>query len=126
MKSDLAIAALIRSRMTELGLSRGELSKRLGSINIAKGIRRIDALCDGDLEGTKQFLDMLPQALEASPEGRIHHLRAARLRSIRGILMILHYSERKPTLQSDAALRLLPGSRLRVRDIFPFGRGSTL
>ena len=44
MKSDLAIAALIRSRMTELGLSRGEFAKRLGYKNIAKGIRRIDVL----------------------------------------------------------------------------------
>jgi hypothetical protein len=68
MKSDLAIAALIRSRMAELGLSRGEFAKRLGYKNIAKGIRRIAVLCDGDLEGTKQFLDMLPQALETSAE----------------------------------------------------------
>jgi len=68
MKSDLAIATLMRSRMTELGLSRGEFAKRLGYKNIAKGIRRIDALCDGDIEGTKQFLDTLPQALETSAE----------------------------------------------------------
>ena len=68
MKSDLAIAALIRSRMTELGLSRGEFAKRLGYKNIAKGIRRIDVLCEGDLEGTKQFFDMLPQALETSAD----------------------------------------------------------
>jgi len=68
MKSDLAIATLIRSRMTELGLSRGEFAKRLGYKNIAKGIRRIDALCEGDIEGTKQFLDGLPQALETSAE----------------------------------------------------------
>ena len=68
MKSDLAIATLIRSRMAELGLSRGEFVKRLGYKNIAKGIRRIDALCEGDLEGTKYFLDVLPQALETSAE----------------------------------------------------------
>src|SRR3984893_9075380 len=68
MKSDLAIAALIQSRMTELGLSRSELVKRLGYKNLAKGIRRIDVLCDGDIEGTKQFLDVLPQALETSAE----------------------------------------------------------
>jgi hypothetical protein len=68
MKSNLAIATLIRSRMTELGLSRGELAKRLGYKNIAKGIRRIDALCEGDIEGTKQVLDVLPQALETSAE----------------------------------------------------------
>jgi hypothetical protein len=68
MKSDLAIAALIRSRMTELGLSRGELVKRLGYKNIAKGIRRIEALGEGDIEGMKQFLDLLPQALVTSAE----------------------------------------------------------
>jgi hypothetical protein len=54
--------------MTELGLSRGELAKQLGYKNIAKGIRRIDILCDGDIEGTKHFLDVLPQALETSAE----------------------------------------------------------
>jgi hypothetical protein len=53
MKSDLAIATLIRSRMNELALSRGELAKRLGYKNISKGIRRIDALCTGDVEATK-------------------------------------------------------------------------
>jgi hypothetical protein len=68
MKSNLAIATLIQSRMAELGLSRGEFAKRLGYKNIAKGIRRIDVLCDGDLEGTKHFLDVLPQALETSAE----------------------------------------------------------
>jgi len=68
MKSDLAIATLIRSRMTELGLSRGEFAKRLGYKNIAKGIRRIDGLCEGDIDGTKQFLDALPQALETSAD----------------------------------------------------------
>jgi hypothetical protein len=74
MKSNLAIATLIQSRMTELGLSRGEFANRLGYKNIAKGIRRIDALCDGDLEGTKLFLDMLPQALETSAETVKHAL----------------------------------------------------
>jgi hypothetical protein len=68
MKSDLAIATLVRSRMTELGLSRGEFAKRLGYKNLAKGIRRIDVLCDGDLEGAKHFLDVLPRALETSAE----------------------------------------------------------
>jgi hypothetical protein len=47
MKSDLAIAALIRSRMTEVGLSRGEFAKRLGYKNIAKGIRTGSAAVEG-------------------------------------------------------------------------------
>jgi len=34
----------------------------------AMGGRRIDALCEGDFEGTKQFLEALPQALELSAE----------------------------------------------------------
>jgi hypothetical protein len=68
MKSNLAIATLIQSRMTELSLSRGEFVKRLGYKNFAKGIRRIDALREGDLEGTKHFSDVLPQALETSAE----------------------------------------------------------
>ena len=34
----------------------------------AMGGRRIDALCEGDFEGTKQFLEALPQALETSAE----------------------------------------------------------
>jgi hypothetical protein len=68
MKSDLAIATHIRSRKTELGLSRGEFAKRLGYKNIAKGVRRIDVLCEGNVEGTKQFIDVLPQALETSAE----------------------------------------------------------
>ena len=66
MKSDLAIGTLIRSRTTELGLSHGEFAKRLGYKNVAKGIRRIDGLCEGDIEGTKQFLGALPQALKTS------------------------------------------------------------
>jgi hypothetical protein len=40
----------------------------LDTKTLQKVIRRIDVLCDGDLEGTKHFLDMLPQALETSAE----------------------------------------------------------
>jgi hypothetical protein len=68
MKSALPIGTLIRARMSELNISRGELAKRFGYKNLAKGIRRIDALCDGDLERTKHLFGLLPQALETSPE----------------------------------------------------------
>jgi hypothetical protein len=60
--------------MTELGLSRGEFAKRLGYKNVAKGIRRIDALCEGDTEGTKHFLEVLPRILETSTETVKHAL----------------------------------------------------
>jgi hypothetical protein len=68
MKSALSIGTLIRVRMSELDISRGELAKRLGHKNLARGVRRIDALCDGDLERTKQLFELLPQALETSTE----------------------------------------------------------
>jgi hypothetical protein len=42
------------------------ICKATGLQNLAKGIRRIDALCEGDIEGTNQFLDVLPRALEIS------------------------------------------------------------
>ena len=65
MKSDLAIAALIRSRMTELGLSRGEFAKRLRYKNVAKGIRRIDALCARYCECGQIAVDEVPNRLIA-------------------------------------------------------------
>jgi hypothetical protein len=68
MKSALPIGTLIRARMSELDLSRGELAARLGYKNLARGIRRIDALCNGDLERTKQLFELLPQALETSTQ----------------------------------------------------------
>jgi hypothetical protein len=44
MKSNLAIATLIRSRMTELGLSRGELAaKRRGGVWKAKNNNIVSA-----------------------------------------------------------------------------------
>jgi hypothetical protein len=94
MKSNLAIAALIRSRMTELGLSRGEFAKRLGYKNIAKGIRPViltertvpspifvaamiggEKLLRMDLDATqgpasfvRQMLDRLPERVPDSAE----------------------------------------------------------
>jgi hypothetical protein len=59
---------LLSNLETELGLARGELVKRLGYKNLAKGIRRIDALREGHIVGTKELLDVLPQALEISAE----------------------------------------------------------
>jgi hypothetical protein len=68
MKAALPIGTLIRTRMSELEISRGELVKRLGYRNLAKGTHRIDALCNGDLERTKHLFELLPQALDTSPE----------------------------------------------------------
>ena len=63
MKSDLAIATLIRSRMTELGPSRGEFAKRLGYKNIAKTFAGSTPCATVISMGRNNFLDVLPQAL---------------------------------------------------------------
>ena len=61
---------LIESRQERLGLCRSELARRCGFKNIAKGIRRIDAVCHGDLasQGAKTVLDALATALEVDKE----------------------------------------------------------
>jgi hypothetical protein len=43
------IHTLIENRRKTLGIRRSELTRRCGSKNVAKGLRRLDALCDGDL-----------------------------------------------------------------------------
>jgi hypothetical protein len=68
MNTALPLGLLIESRMSELNLSRASFVTRLGYKNIAKGIRRLEALCRGDIEGTKQLLERLPQALVISAE----------------------------------------------------------
>jgi hypothetical protein len=45
----LAIQAFILDRCRALGLSRSELVRRAGFKNLAKGIRRLDELCGGEL-----------------------------------------------------------------------------
>ena len=49
----LAIQAFILDRCRTLGLSRSELVRRAGFKNVAKGIRRLDELCGGELQKTE-------------------------------------------------------------------------
>ncbi len=60
------IHSLIESRLTALGLGRGHLASRCGFRNVSKGLRRIDALCDGDLSSmaSMKVIATLPAALE--------------------------------------------------------------
>ena len=58
------MAPLFNGRLRAVAFRTAGAHIARGRQNIAKGIRRIDALCEGDIEGTKQFLDVLPQALE--------------------------------------------------------------
>ena len=64
------IRDLIENQQKQLGLRRSELARRCGFKNLAKGLRRIDGLCDGDLDspGAKMVLDNLAVALEVDKD----------------------------------------------------------
>jgi hypothetical protein len=66
MLEQYPIHALIESRCKALGIRRGELARRCGFRNVEKGLRRIDALCEGDLAspGSVKVMCALPAALE--------------------------------------------------------------
>jgi hypothetical protein len=67
MSGQLEIAALIEKRSRELGLSRADLAARLGYANFGKGLRRIDEVCQGQLDRNRDLLARLPYALRMSP-----------------------------------------------------------
>jgi len=60
----LAIEELVEARRKELEISRSELVVRAGFKNIAKGIRRLDELFEGDLSRPKVLIAGLPAALQ--------------------------------------------------------------
>ena len=64
------IHELIESRRKSLGIGRGELATRCGFKNVFKGMRRIDSVCNGDLDsaGAKMVLANLPAALEVDKD----------------------------------------------------------
>ena len=64
----LAIAALIVERSQALKLSRSDLVRRAGFKNVAKGLRRLDELCAGEVKSTTSLIAGLPAALEVPPE----------------------------------------------------------
>ena len=60
----LAIETLIVDRSKALGLSRPDLVRRAGYRNVAKGLRRLDELCVGEMKTTASLIAGLPAALE--------------------------------------------------------------
>jgi len=66
----LAIEKLIVDRCQALGLSRSDLVRRAGFKNVAKGLRRLDELCAGEMKLTVSLIVGLPAALEL-PTGAI-------------------------------------------------------
>lgn len=69
MDRELPIAALIRARLAVLQIKRAEIVRRIGFKNVSKGLRRLDALCHGDLSVTTKFITHnLAAALDLSPD----------------------------------------------------------
>jgi len=66
--NQLAIETLILERSEALGLKRSDLVLRAGFKNVAKGLRRLDQLCAGELKATASLIAGLPVALELPPE----------------------------------------------------------
>ena len=73
----MELTLLIHQRMQELGIGRGELARRLGYANIAKGCRRIDQICGGHLDmagnlrielarGLKVDIEVIDKAIEST------------------------------------------------------------
>ena len=64
----LPIATFIMERSAALKLRRSDLVRRAGFKNVAKGLRRLDELCSGELKTTASLISSLPVALELPPE----------------------------------------------------------
>jgi hypothetical protein len=66
--SNLRIDELISSRCNELDIGPVELVRRCGYKNLAKGLRRLEALHGGELKSTRGLIRGLPQALDLPAE----------------------------------------------------------
>jgi hypothetical protein len=95
----LPIDHLVKTRLKELGIRRSELARRCGFKNVQKGIRRIAAVCGGDLDsqGSKPVLHALPAALEVG--------RDVFDTAIRETADLIAASERRAATERDAAWR---------------------
>ena len=61
---ELSLVQLIRERMQDLGITRGELARHMGYANIAKGCRRLDQICARDVKMAENLRIQLAQGLE--------------------------------------------------------------
>jgi len=64
----LPIQTLVRTRCEDLGLRPVELVRRCGYQNIAKGLRRLEQLCQGNFGGCATLIRILPAALNIPAE----------------------------------------------------------
>ncbi len=64
----ISLAQLIQPRMRALGITRGDLARRMGYANIAKGCRRIDQICSGHVEMAENLRVALSRGLGVNVE----------------------------------------------------------
>ena len=64
----LSLVQLIRQRMQDLGITRGELARRMGYANVAKGCRRLDQICAGDVKIPENLRAELARGLEVDAD----------------------------------------------------------
>jgi hypothetical protein len=64
MSRNLPLTNFIQSRCRELGLRKIDLIRRTSYRNHAKGLRRLEALLAGDLDGAPELLRSFPHALD--------------------------------------------------------------
>ena len=88
---------LIETRLKGLGMRRGELARRCGLKCVAKGLRRIDRVCHGDLnsQGARMVLDALPAALDIDKD--------AIWTTVRGTADIIAEAERRAAAEREEA-----------------------
>ncbi len=68
MSDELPIKALVSRRCEELGLRPVELVRHCGYQNIAKGLRRLERICQGHFGGCATLIRTLPTALNMPAE----------------------------------------------------------
>ena len=61
---ELPLTSLIRSRMRELGLRNVDLAKRMGYLNVDKGMRRVSSLIEGNTKAYPEHRLTLAGAIE--------------------------------------------------------------
>ncbi len=65
---ELSIARLIRKRTQDLGITRGELARRMGYTNVTTGCRRLDQICAGDVKMAENLRVELARGLDVDAE----------------------------------------------------------
>ena len=122
MSDHFPIHDLIESQQKRLALRRSELARRCGFKNVAKGLRRLDGVCRGDLEspGAKMVLDNLATALEVD--------KVVVKDAIAATSKIIAENRRLAHMEKEAAWRAsfkphayLVGSQDRPFQIFSYG-----